>query len=365
MHPRGNTYETDTQSDPVTRVTILSACTSPSPERAGVLSSVAALYVETGGCYFGVPGVDPWDEPRDARKYSGPHPVVAHPPCQRWGKLWAGQPLWIKRTGERKIKGDDDGCFAAALAAVIRYGGVIEHPWQSHAWPHFDITVPPRSGGWVDAGAPNLGWTCCVEQGRYGHYARKPTMLYVSRDYLLGVEPKDIDIFMGEYAGTCEPEPKETPAFCFTDFSIPDPRCGLFRIDNEHERFEEYAAVSDIMMVSSGTLLGVKVDAVLIDKFEGGEKLIKDFDFGITRCWYDGAIHDTPEAQSDRKRCVVTLLSDEREVRSIARFERLNARWGGGWKLERDASAIEARRAETGTGSVEDESAIPEGDAHV
>ena len=21
------------------------------------------------------------------------------------------------------------------------------------------------------------GWTCCVEQGRYGHYARKPTLL--------------------------------------------------------------------------------------------------------------------------------------------------------------------------------------------
>jgi hypothetical protein len=21
-------------------------------------------------------------------------------------------------------------------------------------------------------------WTCCVEQGRYGHYARKPTLLY-------------------------------------------------------------------------------------------------------------------------------------------------------------------------------------------
>ena len=25
---------------------------------------VAALFVETGGAYFGVPGVDPWDEPR-------------------------------------------------------------------------------------------------------------------------------------------------------------------------------------------------------------------------------------------------------------------------------------------------------------
>jgi hypothetical protein len=21
------------------------------------------------------------------------------------------------------------------------------------------------------------GWTCCIEQGRYGHYARKPTLL--------------------------------------------------------------------------------------------------------------------------------------------------------------------------------------------
>lgn len=22
------------------------------------------------------------------------------------------------------------------------------------------------------------GWTCCIEQGRYGHYARKPTLIY-------------------------------------------------------------------------------------------------------------------------------------------------------------------------------------------
>ena len=39
--------------------------------------TVAALYVETNGSYFGLPGVDPWDEPRDARLYAGPHPVVA------------------------------------------------------------------------------------------------------------------------------------------------------------------------------------------------------------------------------------------------------------------------------------------------
>lgn len=137
---------------------------------------IAALYVQKGGSYYGLDGVDPWDEKRDAREYNGPWPVVAHPPCQRWGKLWAGQPLFIKNTGIRKTKGDDNGCFAAALASVRKWGGVLEHPWQSHAWPHFGLNVPPRVGGWVCADFHG-GWTCCVEQGKYGHYARKPTLL--------------------------------------------------------------------------------------------------------------------------------------------------------------------------------------------
>lgn len=76
--------------------------------------TVAAIYVQTGGSYFGLPGVDPWDEARDARRYAGPWPVVAHPPCQRWGKFWAGQPSHIAKTGQRKIKGDD--CAEARTA---------------------------------------------------------------------------------------------------------------------------------------------------------------------------------------------------------------------------------------------------------
>lgn len=138
---------------------------------------IAALYVATNGSYAGLAGVDAWPETRDARLYAGPHPVVAHPPCQRWGKLWAGQPLHIKHTGERKIKGADDGCFAAALTAARKWGGVIEHPWGSHAWAHFGLNKPRREGGWIAADFHG-GWTCCIEQGRYGHYARKPTWLY-------------------------------------------------------------------------------------------------------------------------------------------------------------------------------------------
>ena len=31
--------------------------------------------------------IDPWDEGRDARLYRGPHPVIAHRPCQRFDQF--------------------------------------------------------------------------------------------------------------------------------------------------------------------------------------------------------------------------------------------------------------------------------------
>lgn len=138
---------------------------------------IAALYVRTNGAYFSLPDIDPWDEKRDARKYAGPHPVIAHPPCQRWGKMWFGQPLAISRGAERKKLGDDGGCFFAALTAVREWSGVLEHPEGSRAWEHFGLNKPPRDGGGIPADYQG-GYTCCVEQGRYGHYARKPTWLY-------------------------------------------------------------------------------------------------------------------------------------------------------------------------------------------
>lgn len=136
---------------------------------------IAALSVLERGPYFGLNGIDPWDEQRDARTYAGPWPVVAHPPCERWGRYWSGGPSakW------RRELGDDGGCFAAALAAVRRWGGVLEHPEGSHAWRRFGLAAPPRSGGWVHAEPlSGRGWTCCVAQGHYGHAAQKLTWLY-------------------------------------------------------------------------------------------------------------------------------------------------------------------------------------------
>jgi hypothetical protein len=142
---------------------------------------IAALFVEKNGVYFSLPNVDPWDEARDARLYAGPHPVVAHPPCQRWGRYWSGGPS----AKVRRELGDDDGCFESALASVRRWGGVLEHPEASHAFKRFGLARPTKSGGWH--GGPLVGWTCCVEQGHYGHSARKATWLY-----LFGAEPPDL-----------------------------------------------------------------------------------------------------------------------------------------------------------------------------
>jgi hypothetical protein len=139
---------------------------------------IAALFVQPRGIYTNIPGVDPWPEDRDARQYAGPDPVVAHPPCGPWGR-------YAKRTPDSRalgpMLGDDDGCFASALASVRRWGGVLEHPTASKAWERFSLPVPRSGGGWSQS-LLDGGWVCEVEQGHYGHPAQKPTWLYYSGD---------------------------------------------------------------------------------------------------------------------------------------------------------------------------------------
>lgn len=145
-------------------------------ELANTEADVAALFINPRGHYCGRPDVDAWDESRDARLYDGPLPVVAHPPCGRWCRL---AHLVESKFGYKV--GDDGGCFAAALRAVRRYGGVLEHPAFTLAWPRFGLPRPLR-GGWqrcVDG-----SWVCEVAQVAYGHRARKSTWLYY-----VGVNP--------------------------------------------------------------------------------------------------------------------------------------------------------------------------------
>ncbi len=132
---------------------------------------IAALYVDENGIYSGRPDVDAWGESRDARLYAGPHPVVAHPPCSRWCRL----AKFVESRYPAFRVGDDGGTFAAALAAVRKWGGVLEHPAWSMAWAAHGLTAPASRGWYRDIDG---GWCCEVAQAAYGHRATKRTWLY-------------------------------------------------------------------------------------------------------------------------------------------------------------------------------------------
>jgi hypothetical protein len=74
-------------------------------------------------------------------------------------------------------KRQDDGTFAAALAAVRRWGGVLEHPVYSTAWETFGLPEPMR-WGWTRSFVDD-GYTTEVDQLAYEHRASKRTWLYV------------------------------------------------------------------------------------------------------------------------------------------------------------------------------------------
>jgi hypothetical protein len=147
-------------------------------------AKVAALYVENGGCYFGIDGVEPWDKERDARLYGGPYPVVAHPPCNLWTRF--AHVNYARWGGEHNRPGNDGGCFSHALKTVRQFGGVLEHPAFSDAWKEYHLKRP-EGLGWINV--KDGEWVCEVWQSAYGHKARKRTWLL----YCGGAQPPELE----------------------------------------------------------------------------------------------------------------------------------------------------------------------------
>lgn len=140
------------------------------------MTKINALFVETGGVYFNHPNIEAWDIVRNAFNCRNGAPAICHPPCKRWGRYWSGGPS----SKVKRLLGDDGNCFAYSLWYVRTFGGIIEHPEASHAYRYYGLSRPPRSGGWVKADDFG-GLTCCVEQGNYGHKARKATWIYINK----------------------------------------------------------------------------------------------------------------------------------------------------------------------------------------
>lgn len=134
----------------------------------GPVTAVAVLFARADSIYKQLPGVDVYDEARDARTWAGGAPVVAHPPCRAWGRL---------RRLARPLP-HEKSLAILAVAHVRRYGGVLEHPEASTLWIEAGL---PRPGAGMDGFG---GWTLPVDQFWWGHRARKATWLYI-----VGIEP--------------------------------------------------------------------------------------------------------------------------------------------------------------------------------
>ena len=134
------------------------------------MTIVAALFVRADSVYKTMPGVDAWDAERDARRWPGGCPVIAHPPCRAWASLrHCAKP----KEGEKALA-------LFAIEQIRRWGGVLEHPARSTLWPTAGLPEPGR----IDTFG---GWTLVVDQHWRGHRAQKRTRLYVC-----GIEARDL-----------------------------------------------------------------------------------------------------------------------------------------------------------------------------
>jgi hypothetical protein len=124
---------------------------------------ISVLYVREDSVYKTL-GVDCWDIERDATKWPGGNPIVAHPPCRAWGKLKA---FAKPRPNEKELA-------KQAIKDIRKYGGVLEHPRHSSLWKEMKLPKP----GEVDEYG---GYSICVDQYWWGHKARKKTLLYICR----------------------------------------------------------------------------------------------------------------------------------------------------------------------------------------
>lgn len=126
------------------------------------MNDLAVLFARGDSIYASF-AVDVWCARRDAMRYEGPWPVVAHPPCRAWGKL--------RHFAKPRV--DEKDCALFAVYSARCWGGVVEHPAGSLVWAACGL---PRPGEPADDFG---GWTLSVEQSRWAHGATKATWLYI------------------------------------------------------------------------------------------------------------------------------------------------------------------------------------------
>lgn len=127
------------------------------------MKTIPVLYTLEKSIYNEIPEADPWNQQRDALKWPGGTPCIAHPPCRLWSVL------------QHLSTADPEERYLALIAAcqVRRHGGILEHPAYSTLWTAAQL--PPPNGFPDEYG----GYTIEIDQVKAGHKARKRTWLYI------------------------------------------------------------------------------------------------------------------------------------------------------------------------------------------
>lgn len=122
---------------------------------------VSALFTRKDSIYKTL-GIDCWDIERDARKWPGGNPVIAHPPCRAWGQL----------SHMAKPRPDEKQLAIWSIGQIRKWGGVLEHPRASRLWKVMGLPLGKETDEYG-------GFTLSVNQFWWGHRAEKKTLLYI------------------------------------------------------------------------------------------------------------------------------------------------------------------------------------------
>lgn len=135
---------------------------------------VSVLCVASGSNYYRIPGLDLWDTMRDAYKFTGQNPVIAHPPCAQWSRLhkFAKQNEYEKELA------------VFCWEKVNQNGGIFEHPAGSHFFK------------FIGADCKKI---VSVDQHWWGFPCRKRTYLYFN-----GFAPAQMPLNFSSYQTTVD-----------------------------------------------------------------------------------------------------------------------------------------------------------------
>lgn len=155
--------------------------TDPTGFDRDIYLNVSVLFAARDSVYKRFPGLDVWDEERDALNWPGGNPAVFHPPCRLFCML---RKFSTAPEAEKELA-------YWSVGQVRKWGGVLEHPAHSTLWEDCNL---PKPGKW-----DGYGFTYGTDQWWFGNPGRKRTWIYVCD--LAPKELPDVPFKLGEAPG--------------------------------------------------------------------------------------------------------------------------------------------------------------------